>query len=230
MDLMTICLIISALTVAMYVWGKITMATTAVLSMAAFLITGCVAPADILGNFGNSNVVMVLSMFVVAAGFNKTKFVRTCAETVNRFAKGNLTVIMIGYVAVTVLLSQFVLSPAVVIGIMAPLLMASVEEIGVHPSKVIMPLAMSSIITTGALPVGSGATVFGELNAYLQTGGYTEAELATMGVTLLDPMIARLPILIVMALYCIFIAPKFAPSEPPLKPAEKQEKKRNTRS
>ncbi len=212
--LMIVCFVISALTIASYVWGKITMATTAVISMAAFLITGCVSPSDILSNFGNNNVIMVLSMFVVAAGFNRTKFVRTCAEGVNKFAKGNLTIIMLGYVAVTILLSQFVLSPAVVIGIVAPLLIASCEQIGIKPSKVVMPLAMSSIITTGALPVGSGATVFGELNAYLQTGGYSEAELATMGVTLFEPMIARLPILIIMGLYCIFVATKFAPNEP----------------
>ncbi len=212
-NLMLICFVISGLTIFSYIWGKLTMATTAVISMSLFLITGCVTPANILSNFGNNNVIMVLSMFVVAAGFNRTKFVKTCAEGVNRFARGNLTAIMLGYVAVTVMLSQFVLSPAVVIGIMAPLLIASANEIGVQPSKVVMPLAMSSIITTGALPVGSGATVFGELNAYLQTGGYTEAELATMGVTVFDPMIARLPILIILALYCIFVAPKLAPNE-----------------
>lgn len=215
-ELMPLCLVICAITIASYIWGKISMATTAILSISAFLITDCVTPNDVLGNFGNNNVIMVLSMFVVAAGFNKTKFVKNCASSVNKFAKGNLNMIMMGYVGITVLLSQFVLSPAVVIGIMAPLLIASAAEINLSPAKVVMPLGMASIITTGAIPVGSGATVFGELNAYLQTGGYSEEEIAMMGVQLLDPMKARLPVLIILAIYCIFVAPKFAPNESPL--------------
>ncbi|MEA5012251.1 MAG: SLC13 family permease [Angelakisella sp.] len=211
MSPMIICFIICALIIASFVWGKIPMATTAMLGMALFLVTGCVKPATVLANFGNNNAVMLLSMFVVAAGFNRTQFVKTCANSVNKIAKGNLTMVMIGYIGVTVVLSQFIQSPLVVIGIMAPLLTASCTELGISPSKTMMPLGMASIITCSSLPLGSGATVFAELNGYLQANEYT-----TYTVGLLDPMKARLPILIIMTIYCIFIAPKFAPDQPPI--------------
>ena len=81
---------------ASYVWGKIPMGLTAMLSMAAFVLTGCLDPNTALGYFGNSNGVMMLSMFVVAAGFNRTQFVKKCAASVNKIAKGSLMMVRIG--------------------------------------------------------------------------------------------------------------------------------------
>lgn len=73
------------------------------------------------------------------------------------------------------------------------------------------PLGISAIATCSALPLGSGATVFAELNAYLEANGYTDYL-----VTLTDPMLCRFPIVIACAVYCIFFATKFAPDQPPV--------------
>lgn len=204
-----ICLVICAITVAFYIYGKFPMAVVAMASVAAFLVTGCIDGASVLGYFGNNNGIMIMSMFVVAAGFNKTQFVKNVADALNRFAKGNLTKIMCGYVLVAILLSQFIQSPVVVFGILAPLLAQTVEAIGVKPSKVMFALGVACIATCSAFPLGSGATVAAELNGYLAAGGYTD-----FVVQLTDPMKARLPLVIVCALYCIFIAPRLAPDEP----------------
>lgn len=209
MSLLTICLIICVLTIAAYVWGKFPMGSVALTSMIAFIITGCITPEEALANFGNSNAVMLLSMFVVAAGFNRTQFVHNFAAKINSIAKGSLTKIMAGYILAAIVLSQFIQSPMIVIGIVAPMLIASAEEIGISPSKVVFPLGVAAISTCSTLPLGSGATVFAELNGYLQANAYT-----TYMVDLLDPMKARLPLLIICAIYCIFFATKLAPDQP----------------
>ncbi|MBQ9719406.1 MAG: hypothetical protein IJV64_01795, partial [Oscillospiraceae bacterium] len=72
MNTLTICLIICVLAVISYVWGKISMALTAMLSLAAFVLFGCLSPNDALGYFGNANGIMIMSMFVVAAGLQRT--------------------------------------------------------------------------------------------------------------------------------------------------------------
>lgn len=203
------CLIISVITIALYVWGKFPMGAVAMLSMIAFLLTGCITPEDALANFGNNNAIMLLSMFVVAAGFNRTQFVHKCALSVNNIARGSLTKVMFGYIVVTIILSQFIQSPLIVIGIMVPMLTASCKELNISPSKVVFPLGIAAIATCSTLPLGSGATVFAELNGYLEANAYT-----TYSVGLLDPMKARLPLLIVCALYCIFVATKIAPDKP----------------
>ena len=208
MSILTVCLIICALTIFSYVWGKISMATTAMLSFAAFVITGCIKPEDALATFANSNGIMIMSMFVVAAGLQRTQFVKVVAKSVNAIAKGSLTKVMAGYVVITIVLSQFIQSPLIVFGIMAPMLAATCDTMNISYSKVMFPLGVAAIATCSALPLGSGATVSAELNGYLQAAKYTDYV-----VSLTDPMKARFPVLIIVALYCIFFGAKFAPDE-----------------
>ena len=120
MNHLTICLIISVLTMISYVWGKIPMGLTAMLSMTAFILTGCLSPATAVTYFGNSNAIMITAMFVVSAGFNRTQFVKNCAASVNKIARGSLTRVMLGYVLIAALLAQFIQSSVIVFGIMAP--------------------------------------------------------------------------------------------------------------
>lgn len=209
MNQMTICLIICLLTVISYVLGKVTLATTAITAMMALMLTGCIAPTDVLGYFGNGTGVMIVAMFVVAAGFNKTQFVKNVARSITGVAKGSLTKIMCGYVLVAIVLAQFIQSNLIVFAILAPLLANTVSELGISPSKVMYPLGVACIATTSAMPLGAGATVYAELNGYLEASGYV----GTM-VSIMDPMKSRLPLVIVCALYCIFIAPRFAPNQP----------------
>ncbi len=212
MSSLAICLIICVLTMISYVVGKLPMGLTAMVSMMAFVLTGCLDPATAAGYFGNPNGLMMMAMFVVAAGFNRTQFVRTVASSVNRIAKGSLIRVMFGYVLITMILSQFIQSSVIVYGIMAPMLIASCEELHISPSKVLFPIAMACISTVSALPLGGGATVFAEMNGYLQANDYT-----TFAVALTDPMKARLPAVIAMFIYCVFISTKVSPAEPPLK-------------
>ncbi len=201
-----ICLIISVLAVISYVWGKIPMALTAVISLAAFVLFGCLSPDDALSYFGNANGIMIMSMFVVAAGLQRTKFVKTVANSVNRFAKGSIVKVMAGYVIVSVILSQFIQSPMIVFGIMAPMMIETCKNMDISPSKVMFPLGVSAIATCSAFPLGSGATVAAELNGYLSASEYTDYV-----VQLTDPMKARFPLVIVCIIWCVFFAFKFAP-------------------
>ncbi len=209
MDQMTICLIIFALTIVGYCSGKYSLATIALTSMTALTLTGCMTAADALSYFGNSTVIMIAGMSVVAAGFNRTSFCMTLANKISSISKGSLAKMMLGYMVIGMLLSQFIQSPVVVFGIVAPMLAASAESMGVKSSKVMLPLGMVTSFTCCTLPVGAGATVATELNGYLESYGYTDYV-----VSLMDPMKARLPLLIVMVLYCALIATKFAPDEP----------------
>lgn len=209
MSTLTICLAICALTVAGFIWGKWSMATVSLCSMMLFIMTGCIEPNAALANFGNTNGIMLMSMFVVAAGFRRTQFVHTVSGSVNRLAKGSIRKIMAAYIIITIILAQFIQSPVVVFGIMSPMLAATCAEIDISPSKVMYPLGIAAIATCSAFPLGSGATVFAELNAYLEANGYTEY---LVGLT--DPMKCRLPLVIVCAVYCIFFAMRFTPGQP----------------
>ena len=220
MSPLTICLIIFVLTVISYCWGKVSMATTALTSLILLSLFGCLTADEALAYFGDSNVVMIGGMCVVAAGFNRTKFCKSIADAISKMAKGSLTKIMAGYIILGIILSQFIQSPVVAFGIVAPMLAASAESMGLKPSKVMFGAGVATVITCCTLPVGAGATVAAELNGYLEANNYTEF---TVG--LLDPMKARFPMVILVAIYCIFIAAKLAPEKPVVNITEMESKK-----
>lgn len=214
MSQLTICLIIFVLMVIGFCSGKYSLATISLVSMMALVLTGCMDAKEGLAYFSNNNVVMIGGMCVVAAGFNRTQFCTNVANQISRVAKGNLNKLMFGYVLIGMLLSQFIQSPIVAMGIVAPMLLASAESMGIKSSKVMFPLGVVTVVTCCTFPVGAGATVASELNGYLESYGYLDHM-----VGILDPMIGRLPLLIISVIYCSFFATKLAPDEPILPPS-----------
>ena len=208
-----ICLVIFVLTCAGYMTGVWSLGTVAMTSLLALSVTGCLTAKEALGYFANNNVIMIAAMSVVAAGFNKTKFCSNLANAISHAAKGSLTKVLFLYCLLAMLLSQMVQSPVVVFGIVAPLCMTSAESMGVSKSKITLPLGLVSISTCCTLPIGTGATQAAELNGYIAS--YYENLEGFTGVMpevgFFDPMIARLPMLIITVLFCAFLAPKFAP-------------------
>ena len=157
-------------------------------------------------------MIMIAGMCVVAAGFNRTQFCTNVANGISRVSKGSLNKMMFGYVLIGMLLSQFIQSPIVAMGIVTPMLLASAESMGLKSSKVVFPLGVATVVTCCTLPVGAGATVAAELNGYLESYGYLDHM-----VGILDPMVGRLPLLVICVIYCSFFATKFAPDEPIVK-------------
>lgn len=222
MSQLTICLIIFILTIIGYCSGLYSLATISLVSMMALTVTGCLSAPESLAYFSNNNLIMIGGMCVVAAGFSRTKFCSNMASQIASISKGSLTKLMLGYVLIGTLLSQFIQSPVVVFGIVSPMLVASAEQMGIKPSKVIFPVGVATIATCCTLPFGAGATVAAELNGYIESYGYT---VHTVG--LLDPMKARLPLLIISVLYFALIAPKFAPEDSPVPAAATKAAKRS---
>lgn len=209
MSQLTICLIIFVLTVIGFCSGKYSLATVSITSLMALAVTGCLSVDEALAYFSNNNVIMIGGMCVVAAGFNRTKFCSILADKISGASKGSLNKLMLGYVVIGVLLSQFIQSPVVAFGIVAPMLAASAESMGLKPSKVMFGVGVATVITCCTLPVGAGATVAAELNGYLESYGYMDYV-----VGLIDPMKGRLPLMIIAIFYCALVAPKFSPDEP----------------
>ena len=222
MSQLSICLIIFVCTIAGYCSGFYSLATVAMTSFVALTLTGCLNAKDAILYFANNNVIMIAGMCIVAAGFNRTQFCTKLAGQISSMSKGSLRKMMFGYVIIGMILSQFIQSPVVVFGIVAPMLIASAESMGISRSKVVFPVGVVTICTCCTLPFGAGATIASELNGYIESYGYT----AHM-VNFLDPMKARLPMLIISVIYFAFFAYKLAPEVSPGKTAESAKKIKN---
>lgn len=206
MNLLMICLMICLITLVGYVWGKYSLGTVACMSMILFLLTGCITPQEALGNLSNSNVVMVLSMFVVSEGFKRTQSVKLIGRSVNMIAKGSITKVMFGFTVASVLAATFTGSAAAAFCIMAPLITATCKELNINPSKVTFSVGLVCIAACGIVPVGGSLAMFAEVNGYITANDYAQYQLGVM-----DLFKGRFPSLILLFVYATFIGYRFSP-------------------
>ncbi len=209
---MYLCLGLFVFLIGGYVLAKRLHTTNGVVALCAIILTsfsGLVEPKAVLANFSNANVLLITGMFVVAAGFNRTQAVSKLSHLIIKIAGGKFTNMLAGYLLITFVLCNLIPSPVAVFTIMAPLLAASCEAAGVSPSKAMFSLGIVAVGTCGVLPLGTGATMFAQQNAYLESYGYTEYSMS-----LLDPFKGRILSAIVIIIYATIIAPKLAPASP----------------
>ena len=204
-----ICLIIFALAVISYILNKIPMGLTSLTAMFLLIVTGCVDPAAALGNFANSSAIIMASMFVIAAGLNRTQMVHKISNLVYKVSGGSFTKGMIGYVLVTALIAQVVPSAILIFSICYPLVADYCRKLGVSPSKAMFSIGLISITCVGLLPIGAGAAAYITNNTLLETYGAG----AEFRFGIFSQMYAKLPMMIVLIAYAIWGAPKMAPDK-----------------
>lgn len=133
-----ICMAIFVVTLISYMLNKIPMWVTAMLSMAALYITGCIDDTGALSGFAN-NTILMATMFMVAAGFRRTSLVETMCNGLLRLTKGSFQKAYVGYLLLGALLTNFISSPMVVYAIVSPPDGRPVRQGGPEPLQVYVP-------------------------------------------------------------------------------------------
>ena len=197
---MIICLAISLITVIGYLSNKLPMGVVAMLSLSAFYLTKCITTADAMSYFGNQNLWLCVCMFVCSAGFTRTQFVKNLAKKVNRLAKGSARKIFFGYMILGVILCQFIGQAVAEFSIVAPLLGASMDEIGVKRSKVMYPLVVALLATMAWLPMGAAYSFPMQVNSMFETFG-----IGNYSMTVLQDMILRTPGILLILIYVVSV-------------------------
>ena len=207
--LLIICLIISLLTIAGYIMNKFPIGAIGAASVAAYLITGCVTPQNVLANIGNANVIMVCCMFVISEGFKRTQAVKLVAGTVKKLSHGSMPMIMLGFTLASILAATFTGSALAAFCIMAPIVATTCEQMDISPSKVMFCVGLTCIAACGIIPVGGSLSMFAEINGYITANEYEQYALSVA-----DLFKSRFPVLIFCVLYCTFLGWKFSPDKP----------------
>ncbi|MEA4941016.1 MAG: SLC13 family permease [Oscillibacter sp.] len=204
----TICLIIFAVTIILYLSNKFPLALTALTSMFLLIVTGCLKPEDALSGFSNTTTILTGSMFVVAAGLSRTQMIHKISNLVYKVSGGSFTKGLLGYCLVTVLVAQVVPSAVLIFTICYPLAADFCRKMNVSPSKAMFSIGLLSIVWVGAAPIGAGATSYIQYNTIMETYGAVGYQMH-----MFDQFIARLPYSVVLLVYAVFVAPKMAPDK-----------------
>ncbi len=203
-----ICLVIFVLTIASYILNKIPMAMTSLVAMFAMIVTGCVDADAALSNFANSNAIIMASFFIIAAGLNRTQMVKKVTNLVYKISGGSFTKGLAGYCLVTFLVAQVIPSAVVIFSICFPLVLNFCERMNVNTSKAMFSIGIVSISCVAQLPVGAGSATYIPTNGLLDAYGLPQYQF-----DIFTFFAAKWPMLLIVMLYAIFVAPKLAPDK-----------------
>lgn len=202
-----ICLVIFGLVIIGFLIQKTTLAQTALIGMLAMLWTGCLDPATALSNFATPSIMLMCGTFLMAGAFGKTRTISRIARALASVSKGSFRRILLCYVLLALLINELIGNTVATFSVLWPLTLASCKEMRISPSKMAFPIAICCIAGSGFLPSTASVSM-----SEFYRGFFYQFEMAQYAdFTVFDYMAVRAPISIVVALYALFLAPKFAP-------------------
>lgn len=202
-------IVIFAVSIVLYATHVIPMGLTSLLSVIAFVMAGCLESKDALSCFADPTAVIYASMYVLAAGFNRTSFMDKLSSWIIRASHNSMRRVWLSYILLAGLLTSMIPSPISAFVVVAPLCVNSCKKFGEPPAKYLFALAAVCIGCCFTLPFGSAISQSALSTSFFETYGMGQY---VMQIT--DPMKGRWPFVLILLLWAYFLAPKFAPELP----------------
>ncbi len=168
----TTLLVILALTLAAFIWGRLRHDVVALAALMASVVAGLVSPGLAFIGFGHPAVITVACVLVLSQSLHHTGAIDALARTVLP-ATSNRFLAMLSLMAVGAVLSGFMNN----VGAMALLLPVATQlsdRLGLTPGQVLMPLAFSTIL-------GGMTTLIGTPPNLIVSGFREEAGMEAFG-------------------------------------------------
>ena len=145
---MILTFVILAITIALFIHGRLRSDLVALLSLLALFIGGILTTDQALAGFSDSTVILIAALFVVGEGLSRTGVTAWLGNVLIRATAGSpgrlLVAVMLGAAA----LSAFISNTGTVATLL-PAVVSAVWRAGELPSKFLMPLAFAT--NTGGL-------------------------------------------------------------------------------
>ncbi len=136
--------------------GKVAPSVACGISIAFLWITGVVDETQVFENFISSNIIVMIGMMIVIAALLKTSILSHIASLV----KGNsIRPILIVAMIVPFILCQFIGGVTSMITVL-PLLIALASQIGISPTRLVLPASVGAQAGLMALPIGGAAAMY----------------------------------------------------------------------
>lgn len=147
-----------ALVLAGAVIPALSLDVAALLGVALLVTGGVLDPVEALAGFGNTTLIIVAAMFVLADALQRTGAAQAIGTLVERAARRGQRAMLMALLPAVMLLSGVMNNTGVVV-VLIPLLISVGRDIRVSPSRLLMPLSYASI-TGGTLTlVGTTTTL-----------------------------------------------------------------------
>lgn len=186
---------------ALFAWDVLPVDVVALILLLFLMVPRVLTPGEALAGFGDDTVIVLISLFVLTAGVVKTGVVERLGLRLASLGGRNparLTKFVL--IAVTVVSAFF--SNTVTTAVFLPIVIGTARRADIPLSKVLMPLAFASILSSPVTIISSSTNllVSGLLPRYgLERIGFFEMAPAGIAITVAG------------MLYLLFLAPRLVP-------------------
>lgn len=153
-----LCLGILAAAIALFAWDRIPADVVALGVMLAVIATGLLPAHKAFAGFSSDTVMMILGLLVMSAGLIQTGVVGITGRHLFNIAGRNPAVFLPAIVISVAVVSAFMSNTAAT-AFFVPLVIGYAAKIGVSPSKFLLPLAFSSILTSSVTLISTSTNL-----------------------------------------------------------------------
>jgi di/tricarboxylate transporter len=150
--------IILAGAVILFTLEKMPVDLTAIIVMAALLITSIITPEEAISGFSNPATITVGAMFVISAALNKTGALLFFGDITTRVFKYGFVFALLITMLVVSVVSAFINNTPVV-AVFIPILLKVAKDNGISPAKLLMPLSFASIFGGICTVIGTSTNI-----------------------------------------------------------------------
>ena len=132
------------LLVIFFIWGKFRYDAVALIMLSVFVILGYVAPSKAFSGLGHPAVVTVALVLLISKGLEVSGFISIIGEKLEKIITSQFQFILI--ICFTVALLSSFMNNIGAMAMLLPITLGICKKMEWNPSKVLMPLAFSSIL------------------------------------------------------------------------------------
>jgi di/tricarboxylate transporter len=157
---MTIALVL-ALLVLLIVFFALDIVPLDVLALAALsvlLLLGIIKPEAAFAGFGSDTVMMIAGLFVMTDALVRTGVVDSLGRLLHRHGSGSPYGMAVLIMVSVATLSAFISNTAAT-AVFVPVTLAVAQRTGISPSKLLMPLAFASILTSSVTLISTSTNI-----------------------------------------------------------------------
>ncbi len=190
------------LTLYLLITEKISIDLTAICIIVLLVVSGILTPKEAVMGFANPAVITVGAMFVVSKGMMRTGGIELIGRRIVMLARKNLNMALAVILCTVAVASAFINNTPVVV-LFIPVVMSLCCDLGLSPSKFLIPVSYASILAGTCTLIGTSTNIIvSDLSNDLGYGPISMFELAIIGV----------PIAVVGIIFLLIAAPRILPS------------------
>jgi di/tricarboxylate transporter len=200
-----IVLAVLLVSLVLFISERIRMDVVSLMVLGTLALTGLVTPDQAFSGFSNPAVITVWAMFILSDGLTRTGIARIVGEYVTRFAGGGEKRLVVVIMLTAGVLSAFMNNIGVA-ALMLPVVIDVARVTGYPPSRLLMPLAYSTLL-------GGLTTLIGTPPNLLISGSLANLGFQSFGLFDFTPLGGA--VLVFGTLFVVIVGLKVLPSRDP---------------